>query len=277
MSSLLPDPATTLKPLTGMSGVVTGASGGIGRQIAITLAQGGAAQIVLQFASNAAAADSTAREVAAAGCQPIVLQADCSTSPGCVRLMDDAFQALGRPAFWIHAAGADVLTGDAADWDFDQKLRRLIDVDLIGSITIGRDFARRITNLADKNSPVAPASLVLIGWDQATEGMEGIGGQMFGPVKAAVEAFAKSLAQEYAPQVRVNTIAPGWIRTAWGEAVDDYWDQRAQGQALMRRWGTGQDVAAAALYLVSPSSGFITGQTLAVNGGFSRRWERVEP
>jgi 3-oxoacyl-[acyl-carrier protein] reductase len=277
MSPLFPDPSTTLKPLTGMSGVVTGASGGIGRQIAITMAQAGAKQIVVHFATNATAADDTAREVFTAGCQPIVLQADCSTSPGCRRLVDEAFQAIGQPAFWIHAAGADVLTGDAASWDFEQKLRRLIDVDLIGSITIGREFAQRITDLATDESQVTPASLVLIGWDQATEGMEGIGGQMFGPVKAAVDAFAKSLAQEYAPHVRVNTVAPGWIRTAWGESVDAYWDQRAQGQALMKRWGTGHDVASAALYLASPSSGFITGQTLAVNGGFSRRWERNEP
>jgi 3-oxoacyl-[acyl-carrier protein] reductase len=67
--------------------------------------------------------------------------------------------------------------------------------------------------------------------------------------------------------VRVNCLAPGWIRTAWGEAASDYWQERATSESLLRRWGTPQDVARAARFLVSPEAEFITGHTLPVNGG----------
>jgi 3-oxoacyl-[acyl-carrier protein] reductase len=81
-------------------------------------------------------------------------------------------------------------------------------------------------------------------------------------------AFTRSLAQSLAPQVRVNCLAPGWIRTAWGERASEYWQQLAVRQSLRQRWGTPDDVAQAALFLVSPAADFITGQVLPVNGGF---------
>lgn len=277
MSTPAPSTPQAFAPLVNLSAVVTGASGGIGRQIAVAFAVAGAERIGVHFAKNHAAAQQTADEVAAVGAEPVLLQADCGSPLACRELVDDAFRWFGRPDIWVHAAGADVLTGDAQDWDFDQKLAHLIDVDLIGSIMVGREYGRRIRELDSQSTGQRPASLILIGWDQATQGMEGDGGQLFAPVKAGVEAFAKSLAQEYAPQVRVNTLAPGWIMTSWGETVSEYWDGRATGQALMRRWGTAADVAAAAVFLASPASDFITGQTLDINGGFSRRWERNEP
>ncbi len=264
--------------LQGLRAVVTGASGGIGRQIAIALAAQGATQIGVHFAAHAAAADRTAEQLEQLGCQAVLLQADFASAAECQRLVDEAFQQIESPTLWVHAAGADVLTGDAGEWSFEEKLRRLVDVDLIGSITVSRLVAPRLAKVVADQAAAGiastPASLILIGWDQATEGMEGDAGQMFGPIKAGVEALGKSLAQEFAPLVRVNTIAPGWIRTAWGESVSGYWDTRARGQALMNRWGTAEDIAAAAVFLAASTSSFITGQTLAVNGGFNRRWER---
>lgn len=114
--------------------------------------------------------------------------------------------------------------------------------------------------------------MVFIGWDQAMEGMEGDAGQMFGPVKSAVMAFANSLAQSIAPSVRVNTIAPGWIRTAWGEETSDYWNERAKGQSLMKRWGCADDIARAVIYVADPENTFLTAQTIPLNGGFDRRF-----
>ena len=101
--------------------------------------------------------------------------------------------------------------------------------------------------------------------------MEGDAGQMFGPVKAAVMAFAASLAQTLAPKVRVNTVAPGWIQTKWGESASEYWDNRAKSQALMGRWGSPQDVAKAIMFASDPDNTFLTGQIVNVNGGWNRK------
>lgn len=258
--------------------MVTGASGGIGRRVATALAAAGAERIGLHFASDRQSAAATAEQLNTTwpSCRTDLFQADCGSHQDCQRLVDEAFDRLGRPDIWVHAAGVDVLTGDRAELSFDQKLRLLIDVDLVGSITVARRFVWRASQPEIASVGTPPPSLILIGWDQATAGMEGDAGQMFGPVKAAVEAFAKSLAQEVAPRIRVNSIAPGWIRTAWGSGVSGYWDRRATSQALMNRWGTPEDVAAAAVFLADPAaSGFITGQTLEVNGGFNRRWASI--
>jgi NAD(P)-dependent dehydrogenase (short-subunit alcohol dehydrogenase family) len=70
--------------------------------------------------------------------------------------------------------------------------------------------------------------------------------------------------------VRVNCIAPGWIRTAWGETASAVWQDRVQRETPLGVWGLPEDVAAAACWLTSPAAGFITGQTLRVNGGAVR-------
>jgi 3-oxoacyl-[acyl-carrier protein] reductase len=91
---------------------------------------------------------------------------------------------------------------------------------------------------------------------------------MFAAIKGAVMAFTRSLAQSLAPEVRVNCLAPGWIRTAWAEKASDYWQNRAKRQALRNRWGTPEDVARTAAFLASPAADFITGQVIPINGGF---------
>ena len=108
------------------------------------------------------------------------------------------------------------------------------------------------------------------GWDGAERGMAGDGGQLFAVAKGAIMAFTRSLAQSLAPEVRVNCIAPGWIKTAWGDDADERWQQRAADESLSRRWGVPEDVARAAVFLVSPAAAFINGQIVEVNGGFRR-------
>lgn len=82
-------------------------------------------------------------------------------------------------------------------------------------------------------------------------------------------AFTRSLARSLAPQVRVNCLAPGWIRTAWGDKASEYWQARARAEALLERWGTPEDVARAAAFLASPAAAFITGQIVPINGGLA--------
>ena len=258
----------TKLPFAGTGAVVTGASSGIGRAIAVTLAKAGASRILIHYRENESGAKQTAELINRIGCESHCHPADLSDSSDVAHLVDHAWRSIGPVQTWVNNAGADVLTGDAADWDFETKLRRLIEVDVVGTILLSRLVASRMREQA----LASPPSIVFIGWDQSNRGMEGEAGQMFAPIKAAVAAFAASLSQEHTSNIRVNTVAPGWIRTSWGESTSEYWDRRAKAQSLMGRWGKPEDVAQAVLYVTDPSNDFIQGQTINVNGGWNRRF-----
>ena len=98
--------------------------------------------------------------------------------------------------------------------------------------------------------------------------MAGDSGELFAAIKGGVMAFTRSLARSLAPEVRVNCVAPGWIKTQWGQGASDQWQRRAANESLLGRWGTPEDVAGMVRFLVSSQATFITGQTLNVNGGF---------
>ncbi|MCS7470166.1 SDR family oxidoreductase [Stieleria sp. ICT_E10.1] len=273
---------------------MTGASSGIGRQIAIGLArqygshgsagrETAAANLVIHFRKNQRGAEETAAAVESLGATTRLIQADICQAEQRRRLLEESWDFLGPPTTWVNNAGADVLTGEFRNESFAEKLRRLIETDVLATIDLSRQVIRRwISDFSSGDSkpdaadalPVQPPSMTFIGWDQAPLGMEGDAGQMFGPVKAAVMAFANSVAQEVGPNIRVNTVAPGWIKTAWGETTDSYWDGRARRQSLMNRWGTPEDVARAVCFVADPDNTFCSGQTIQVNGGWSRTHPR---
>jgi 3-oxoacyl-[acyl-carrier protein] reductase len=161
---------------------------------------------------------------------------------------------------WINNAGGDVLTGNAAEWPFDEKLAYLWYVDVFAMMRLSRLVGHRMTQRGK-------GVIINMGWDQAECGMAGDAGQLFGTVKGAVMAFSRSLAKSLAPRVRVNCLAPGWIKTGWGENASEYWQQRAANESRLGRWGTPEDVARAACFLASPAAAFLTGVTLPVDGG----------
>jgi 3-oxoacyl-[acyl-carrier protein] reductase len=249
-------------PLAGQVAVVTGASGGIGRAIAVELARCGAS-IVAHGCRHVERAEQVAAEIRAIGRECIVQCADLADAISAEDFADAAWSWRQGVDIWVNSAGADVLTGQAADFSFEQKLAVLWQVDVRATMQLSRLIGERM-KARERGSSV----ILNIGWDQAEQGMAGESGELFAAVKGAVMAFTRSLAQSLAPHVRVNCLAPGWIRTAWGEQASEYWQERATRQSLRGRWGTPLDVAAAAAFLASPAADFISGQVLCVNGGF---------
>ena len=181
----------------------------------------------------------------------------------CRHLVRDAWEEWGPIDIWVNNAGADILTGEAADWPFAHKLRELLEVDVVATLLMSRDIGKR---MRERGSGV----IINMGWDKADCGMAGDSAQLFGATKAAVMAFTKSLAVALAPEVRVNCLAPGWIRTAWGKEASEGWQNRVVSETPLDRWGEPEDVAAVARWLASPAAAFITGQVIRVNGGAVR-------
>lgn len=249
--------------------VVTGSSSGIGRATAQRLAQLGAT-VVLHGRSNQAGLMETQASLEGEGRRHSSILTDIATAEGCQRLVDFAWQEFPQIDIWINFAGADVLTGTAKELSFEEKLSVLWQTDVMGTIRLCRSVVEQMKS-QPRSTPVP--TILNMGWDQSEQGMSGDAGEMFGPIKSAVMAFTRSLARSVAPSIRVNAVAPGWIQTSWGDEAPDYWQSRAQRESLRGRWGSAEDVAAAAAYLVSPTADFINGQILAVNGGFRHEFD----
>lgn len=212
--------------------------------------------------SDEGKAEQTAAAARGAGAQTKIVMADLGADGASQELVRAAWEWRQGVDVWINNAGVDVLTGDAANWTFDEKLRRLWEVDVRGTIQCSR--------LVGQLMKQAGAGVITnIGWDQAWQGMEGDSGEMFAAVKGGIMAFSKSLAKSLAPEVRVNCVAPGWIKTTWGdENASDYWHRRALSESLRNRWGKPEDVAHVCHFLASADADFVNGQVIPVNGGF---------
>lgn len=247
--------------LTGQWALVTGSSSGIGCAIALELASAGA-NVLVHGNSKRKASEQLAKQIRDLGMQSEALLYDLSHPDECLALVDQAWQ-ISPLDIWVNNAGVDVLTGDAANWSFAEKLAALWPVDVAATIELSRCVGERMKQRGH-------GVLLNIGWDQAETGMAGDSGEMFAATKGAVMAFTRSAAKSLAPEVRVNCIAPGWIKTDWGKSASDDWQQRVVDESLLQRWGTPDDIAQAARFLVSPQASYITGQILHVNGGQRR-------
>jgi 3-oxoacyl-[acyl-carrier protein] reductase len=243
-------------PLAGLRTVVTGASSGIGRAIAIAFAAAGA-RVGVGFSRSLTDAQDLSDQLGPE--RHLLLRADLSTPAGCAAIVEGAFAAFEHVDVWVNNAGADVLTGEARDWPDERKLEVLIDVDLKATIRCSRLVAARMR----------PGGCILnIGWDHATiDGMAGDNPELFAAVKGGVLGFSKSFARSVAPNIRVNVLCPGWVETAYGAGVERDFYATVAASTPLGRWGRPEDIAGAAVWLASPAAAFVTGQAINVNGG----------
>ena len=249
--------------LKGFRAAVIGSTSGIGRASALALADLGADVIVHGRRSREVASEvaEECRRRSGGRSEPILADlADFDEGDG---LVERAWSLWGGLDAWLHFAGADTLTGPAAGLDFDAKLEMLWKVDVVASMRFCRAVGRRM-------KAAGGGSIVTMGWDGAEAGMGGDSGELFAATKGAVMSFSRSLALSLAPEVRVNCVAPGWIKTSWGDGASKAWQDRVIRETPLGRWGTTEDVARVSAWLASPASDYVTGQVIKVNGGAVR-------
>jgi 3-oxoacyl-[acyl-carrier protein] reductase len=240
--------------LSGQTALVTGASGGIGGAIARALHRQGAA-VALAGTRAAALADLAA----ALGERAHALTADLADPESPDRLVRDAEAALGHLDILVNNAG---ITRDAL-------ALRLRDADWQAVIEVNLSAAFRLTRAALRGMLRRRHGRVIC--ITSVVGITGNAGQAnYAAAKAGLIGMAKSLAAETATRnITVNCIAPGLITTAMTEKLNDEQRGRIAASIPMGRFGAVEDVAAAAVYLASAEAGYITGQTLHVNGGMA--------
>lgn len=241
--------------LSGMTALVTGASGGIGSAIAQALVGQGARLAV--SGSNAEKLDSFR---ASLGGDHVALRCDLSDAAAVDGLVPQAVEALGgRLDILVNNAGVtrDNLTMRMKDEEWEQVIR------------VNLEAAFRLIRAAAK--PMMKQRFGRVVSVTSVVGATGNPGQAnYAAAKAGLVGMSKAVAQELASRgVTVNCVAPGFIRSAMTDALPD-----AQKQALSTRipagtLGEGNDVAAAVVYLASREAGYVTGQTLHVNGGMA--------
>lgn len=252
-----------VRELAGVRAVVTGSTSGIGRAIALELASAGA-DVMIHGRESWEEADAVAEEARnLGGWRSGVLMADLDNPSMCNAFAEFAWSAWGGLDVFVNNAGMDTLTGEAARWSFEEKLEALWNVDVKATLSLSRQLGKRMKQ-------AGRGVVINIGWDQAETGMEGESGELFAAIKGAVMSHTRSLALSLAPQVRVNCVAPGWIRTAWGEHASQAWQERVRRETPLGVWGQPCDVAQCVRWLVSPAAAYVTGQIIRCNGGAVR-------
>jgi 3-oxoacyl-[acyl-carrier protein] reductase len=213
------------------------------------------------YRASAAEAEEVVEAIRAAGGEAEAIEGDVGTTAAATRLAEEARERLGTIDVWVNNAGADVLTGEAADWDWERKLDVLLAVDLKGTVACSRAVGEMM------RAQPEGGTILNMAWDHVTHGMAGENQLLFSAVKGGVLSYSKSLARALAPEVRVNVLSPGFIETAFGSGADRSFYREVEELTPLGRWGRPEDVAAAAVYLASPEAGFVTGQAVNINGG----------
>ena len=264
----LPPAASGPRALAGQTAVVTGASSGIGRAVALGLAAAGAS-VVVNYVGDADAAAAVAAEIEMAGGASIPVREDVSREAEAQALFRAAIAAFGTVHILVNNAGlqrdAPIEEMTLADWD------RVIGVNLTGQFLCAREAVREFKRRG-LQPELSRALGKIICMSSVHEVIPWAGHANYAASKGGVALLMKTLAQELAPRrIRVNSIAPGAIRTPINRPA---WETPEALERLLRlipskRIGEPEDIAEAAVWLASDASDYVNGTTLFVDGGMT--------
>jgi 3-oxoacyl-[acyl-carrier protein] reductase len=241
--------------LKGKTALITGAGTGIGRSIALRLAAAGA-DIAINYSRSEEEALQTRKAVEESGVRSLVYKADVADDAQVRAMVGETIEKLGRLDILVNNAGvtyfvdhADLEGLKAEYWD------RIMAVNVRGMFFCCRAAAEELKKR--KGCIINITSIA---------GLTGLGSSIaYAASKAAAISLTKSLARVMAPQVRVNSIAPGVVLTRWVEGQEDHVQRLAEGSP-MGRIATAEDVSEVAYALIT-QAGFVTGQSIVVDGG----------
>src|SRR5215510_896260 len=246
--------------LKGRTALVTGGSRGIGRAIALALAEEGA-DVAVKFVSSEPAAKEVAEQIRKMGRQSILAQADVGDYPDTFRMAQDLLKEFGHLDILVNNAGINsdktFVKMDHASW------RKVLAINLDGVFNCTKVF---VDSMLKKNYGRIVNITSVIGQ------IGNFGQANYAASKAGVTAMTKSLAKEFASKgITVNALAPGFVETEMVESIPEKVRQRLLDQIPLKRFGKAEEVARAVIYLVSPDGDYITGEELSLNGGLLMR------
>lgn len=240
--------------------VVTGSSRGIGRAIALRLADQGA-KVVVNYSGSAEAASEVVEAIQSKGRQAIAVQANVSDPAEAENLVKTALETFGKVDILVNNAGITrdglLMRMKEADWD------AVLDTNLKGVYLCTKAVLRSM--MKQRQGTIINITSVV--------GISGNAGQAnYSAAKAGIIGFTKSIAQEIGSRgITVNAIAPGFIETDMTAALGEEVIKELKSKIPLERMGSPEDIAGAVVFLASPDARYITGQTLNVDGGMVMR------